>query len=762
MSMTAPPVTVGDVQNIQIGMATFTDATAAAAIASQIAAGTTSLNTYANGLVASAFSVASAGNYAPVAITVDNFILGGVPRAGVLNVTTPPINELQNLAINFSGPQADIATKLGLASPTTYVTEQMAQALAAAGDTNLPGSSFASLYNLPATGTVTDAQIQTFAQTLSAQLGLTNTAFTFNNAKFWINNYTANGVPPGISTLSPTIAGLAAAAGDAIGAAIVGNTKGTNFSQQLVFNALADNAEVIGGVKNADGTPVTYQVGKSLTVQQVPVPLQSGGPPNPPNPSIVDMIPNSERFEASQNSEPSIAVNPMNPMQMVASAFPDAYYVSTNGGTTWSPFGTLDHGDTSLAWSPDGSKVLATTLGLADSGANINTFSSTVAAMNFGNPINTFPPIGSTRGLDQPWIETGPANQVYVGYNGPSPPNAPGATAAILVSPDGGNTYGAPITLDRAPGKFFDDPSVREAVNNNTVYVAFDRYTDIISDNADGQRWASQLVVERSDNAGADSFKALGTDGNGVVVATPTVPFAGPAVGGGTLPNTVLTFGMNRSDIGTAIAVNPSNSNDVVVAYSSVTKYVQGQTGVIQVGVQESMDGGKSWTQKFMSPDAIRSGDSSVAILANGAIGLLYDSYDPLTNKLSVHLVTTTNDFKTAPTDMTLAIQTNPLTGSPPQPYLGDYINIVGVGNTFYGVFSALNKDNGTDALINPSNPASVIFQRSSTGTPGTPNFQISDANGAPVPNSIDPFFFKFTPTVPLVGVASPLDHAMV
>ena len=112
----------------------------------------------------------------------------------------------------------------------------------------------------------------------------------------------------------------------------------------------------------------------------------------------------------------------MNPMQMIASAFPDVYYVSTNGGTTWSTFGTLNHGDTSLAWSPDGSKVLATTLatvgGDPDSGANINTFSSTVANMNFGNPINTFPAIGTTKGLDQPLIETGPANHVYVGYNG--------------------------------------------------------------------------------------------------------------------------------------------------------------------------------------------------------------------------------------------------------------------------------------------------------------------------------------------------------
>jgi hypothetical protein len=120
-------------------------------------------------------------------------------------------------------------------------------------------------------------------------------------------------------------------------------------------------------------------------------------------------------------------------------------------------------------------------------------------------------------------------------------------------------------------------------------------------------------------------------------------------------------------------------------------------------------------------------------------------------------LVTITNKNVT---DMTLATQTNPPGTDQVQPYLGDYISIVGVGDTFYGVFAALNADNGTGATINPDNPTSVIFQRNTTGTPGTPDFQITGAT-----NSIDPFFFKFTPptAAPLVGVAqTPLDHAMV
>ena len=75
--------------------------------------------------------------------------------------------------------------------------------------------------------------------------------------------------------------------------------------------------------------------------------------------------------------------------------------------------------------------------------------------------------------------------------------------------------------------------------------------------------------------------------------------------------------------------------------------------------VEESTNGGMDWAQKFITSNTTRSGDSSVAILANGAIGLLYDNYNPSTNKLSQHLVTTTNDFATTPTDTTLATETN-------------------------------------------------------------------------------------------------------
>src|SRR6266550_4457636 len=96
----------------------------------------------------------------------------------------------------------------------------------------------------------------------------------------------------------------------------------------------------------------------------------------------VDTIPQSESGETGQNSEPSIAVNPLNPMQMFAGLFgaggvANPYFVSTDGGATWSIFGTVAHGDTTSSWKVDASAVLVATLAAAPPGA-IDTRSVTV------------------------------------------------------------------------------------------------------------------------------------------------------------------------------------------------------------------------------------------------------------------------------------------------------------------------------------------------------------------------------------------------
>jgi hypothetical protein len=445
---------------------------------------------------------------------------------------------------------------------------------------------------------------------------------------------------------------------------------------------------------------------------------------------VVDIIPQSDSAENNQNSEPSIGVNPVNPMLMIAGTFGDGlppFFISTDGGTTWSIFGTLFNNDKSIAWKVDGSAVLvATMIGMPDFGP-LDTHSGFTLLNHY---------VGSNRN-DQPWIRTGPSNHVYVAFNDLGQFNpGNGRTASVNVSTDGGSNY-TTVSLDRvgaAVGQ--DDPAVRVAVNGSKVYAVFDRWTSTVENGANGSRFGSQLVVVRSDNGGADSFMALGAGGIGVTAATHIGVFANTQ-------NTVLTLGQERIAGGDlAIAVDPNNADHVVVAYTDAPG--ANGAGIIQLVVTESFDGGANWAQKFATSSSTRSGQPGVAILANGAIGLLYNNYapamgDPATGTLSQHLLTTTDDFVTT-RDVTLASESNSTPTSIFDPYLGDFFELTGIGNTFYGIFSASNADNGTDASF-----MNLNFNRLFTGTPGTSSFRLTDANGNAVPFSIDPFFFAYS-----------------
>ena len=447
---------------------------------------------------------------------------------------------------------------------------------------------------------------------------------------------------------------------------------------------------------------------------------------------VVDIIPNSQSAETGQNSEPSLAVNPLNPNQMISSAFSSTfvgnavstpYWVTTNGGTTWSSFGSLLSDDKSLAWRQDGMAALTTTLNfVTGTTLRIDTFQS--GATNFGAPINTFNP---GQNLDQPWIRTGPGGQTYVTYNNLSNFGAGnGKTASIIVSANNGITYGAPITLETVnPIGGQDAPSVRTAVNGNTVYAVFTRWgpASVIDPNPAAFQATfagSQVVVVKSTNAGAN-FSA------GVTAATTTGYFANAA-------NTPLTLGQERTSSDVSIAVDPKNANHVVGAYGDRTA-----PGQLVLKVVESSDGGVTWTSKFATPTNVRSAQPAVSFLDNGAIGFLYNSYDPATNMLSQHFLTTTNDFAST-SDTVLGTESNATPVAQFSPYLGDFFDLTSVGDTFYGTFSASNADNGTAACF-----ADVIYQRAFVGTPCTASFALRDLSGNPVNFSIDPFFFSAT-----------------
>jgi Hint domain len=493
------------------------------------------------------------------------------------------------------------------------------------------------------------------------------------------------------------------------------------------------------------------KIGAAAAVPRFRIPAQG---PALSSIRIFNIIPSADSGETDQNSEPSLAVNPLDPSQIIAGAFGDIdsnantpFFLSINGGVTWTDFDNLDTVDKSLAWLADGSGFVMTSLvmrGFLITFTDIQTYAATPASGGFGAPIDTFMP-QRIDFLDQPWVRTGPPNHVYVAYNNlnfagtridteesgafaaaAAPP--PGATASVNVSTDGGNTS-TPVVIDRvgaAAGQ--DAPSVRLAVNGSTVYAAFTRWNTQIQDDPGELRFASDIVVVRSDDGGADEFMALGAGGVGTIVANPITSFANDV-------NNPLTLGQERDGGDLAIAVDPTDAGRVVIAYQSTPG--PDHSGQVQLVVAESTDGGQTWTTKFTTSDATRSGQPALAIQTDGTIGFLFNNYDPLTDTLSQHLLQTDDDFVTT-TDTVLAVEANSTPIAVFSPYLGDFVDLQAVDNTFYGVFSASNADNGVDAQF----LADTSFQRSYTGVPGMASFQLMDGSGNSVTASIDPYFF--------------------
>jgi autotransporter passenger strand-loop-strand repeat protein len=156
--------------------------------------------------------------------------------------------------------------------------------------------------------------------------------------------------------------------------------------------------------------------------------------------------------------------------------------------------------------------------------------------------------------------------------------------------------------------------------------------------------------------------------------------------------------------------------------------------------IAESEDGGTTWSKKYTTSETVRGSQPALSILDDGTIGFLYDAYDPSTNELSQHFVTTSNDFAST-NNFTLGTETNnAFPTATESPYLGDFFDLSSAGDTFYGIFSALNFDNGdptTGAAL-----TNVSFQRDFTGSAGTSNFQLTNSSGRAVSESVDPFAF--------------------
>jgi hypothetical protein len=454
---------------------------------------------------------------------------------------------------------------------------------------------------------------------------------------------------------------------------------------------------------------------------------------------VVNMIPAPQSGEANQDSEPNLAVNPERPTDMVATAFTPAprlpggglspvapIYVSTDRGQTWAfrnvvP-GGFTTGDITVGFATTGGVLYAGILRQGTARMQI------LRTPTFAG--NTPMTVLADRSLeDQPWVVAGSVvvnqrsvDRVYVGSRDAQPRPSVGPVAAVDVSLDAATAPSpagfreTPLGLRRGP---FSLPPTRIAIHpDGTVYVAFLHCIRVFTDGS----LDFDVVVRRDDNwaDNVDPFSALTEGNNAVGVRASSENFSRPND----------TIGQERIAADLAIAVDPTDSSTVYVAWCRRTDRVSGTDW--QLDVIRSNDRGNEWTVvRQIGPTAK---NPALAVNAEGRVGLAYQQFTG--SQWVTQLEVTRNAWATRAETMVLHQAPSNVPVRVAFPYIGDYIRLLAVGDDFYGVFSG----NNTPDLANF--PNGVRYQRFA-------NFAtrvlLNTDNITPVATSIDPFFFHWS-----------------
>jgi hypothetical protein len=471
--------------------------------------------------------------------------------------------------------------------------------------------------------------------------------------------------------------------------------------------------------------------------------------------TVVNMIPNTSSGETNHDSEPNLAVNPSNPLQLAATAFtPDPMgtagvapiYLSSDGGNTWSLNSILTIPTMNQCV---GNSTCDITPRFAQTSGNLYlSWLTADAALNIplivarsqpfpgpaGTPTNlqtintSYPNV-----IDQPFTQASTAlsgansgdDRVYIGANDLRGGTS-GHTASLDASQAAEGTppagFSALQGIETRSTCNQDGPPVRPAVHpTGIVYAAFYRWTGSSCFGA----LTADVVVVRDDSWGTGSppYQAL----------KDTDTLAGKIVASQiSLPSCNSTVGNQRVCGSLSIAVDPNDNQTVWLVYATGT----GATDYT-LHVRRSSNGGATWGSdlKTVSPAV----NAALAITTDSKVGFLYQKLvSPGTCTggtpcWETHLEITTHG--TAWTNVTLANTPDTLTSSINN-ILGDYEYLAAVGKNFYGIFSA-------NDLPNSSNfPQGVTYQRYADLT-SAHQLYADAGHTMTVAASIDPFFFS-------------------
>jgi hypothetical protein len=462
---------------------------------------------------------------------------------------------------------------------------------------------------------------------------------------------------------------------------------------------------------------------------------------------VVNMIPRSLSRETNQDSEPTIAVNPENPLEIAATAFtpdpmggPEApIYISTDGGNTWSLNAIVPSTAGSSTGTSDISVAFAGAGGMLYGGILRDPTGNfeTLRTPSFANP-TPMTILGSRPDNDQPFthaITNSARDRVYIGNNdfdsqNDNPP-APGtATVDLSLNAAAATPSFKKVRIEVRATAGQDGPQIRPVAHaDGTAYAAFYGWRSQSGSFPGGTLVVStDIVVVRDDNggSGANAFQDLTDSSDGqagrLVARGVTTPFQQ----GGTAASAQQRVGGTLS---IAVDPRPDNSGTVYLAWAD-----RQPPSDFTLHIRRSTDRGVTWSAADILT-VTNALNAALAVNSAGGVGLLYQQ---LTGSGSSMRWET--HFRRAPNGVNfvddLILASTPA-NSPVKtfdPYLGDYDHLVAVGTDFYGIFAA----NNTPDLANF--PHGVTYQRNADFNSHT---LLALDNTTPVPISIDPFFFK-------------------
>jgi len=474
------------------------------------------------------------------------------------------------------------------------------------------------------------------------------------------------------------------------------------------------------------------------------------------------------------DTEPTIAINPINPNEVVITAFSGGWgpnaplWHSTDRGATWTKrftiptppgvpimtsSGTICPCDQVADYGRGGRLSITFLVGDTDIHSGTTTDPTNVLSWNWflvGGAVQNTNMTGSTNS-DQPWLQVtrnttmADEDDVYVGYdNFSGSPNmqvsvARGTNPPNFVTDNQSGSAGGSI-----------NPGHRLAVDprNGTVYSLFQRST---GGGAGGSKSINYML-----NRSTDGGNTWGLNGNSGGITVATADSTQPTPKFGTV--NALLGGVDHA------AVDPSNG-DVYYVFGNRDSGT-GNNRLSIIRLTDNGSGGLTIGAPHFVTGQVQAALPSVAVTPNGTIGVLYTTADGTGMSgfpvFTAHLALSTDQGatfidRTLSTFLSVAMDN----GNGRQRVLGDYQQLKAVGNTFFGVFTGNGVPFGRpfanhDPIffrftVEPEiqAPASLAFSDTCVGTSSTQNLMVCNTGAVDlVINSItsSPQFSVTTP----------------